>query len=87
MGRHPLRLGDRVIITTTPCGTRVGTHGRLTAVDVQADYLEPYHVRDWQGRTVWASTVRRCRLQWPEEWTQPAAGFVLLALAFAVLLL
>nr|WSW58448.1 hypothetical protein OG513_07565 [Streptomyces sp. NBC_00998] len=63
---RPLRLGDRVTVTSTPCGRYEGFRGRLRAYDVQADILEPYHVSDGRGRAVWASTVHRERVQYPE---------------------
>ncbi|MCY0926274.1 hypothetical protein OTB20_08645 [Streptomyces sp. H27-H1] len=33
---------------------------------MQSDILEPYHVSDGRGHSVWASSVRRSRLQYPE---------------------
>ncbi|MEU8840285.1 hypothetical protein AB0D97_14290 [Streptomyces roseus] len=79
---RPLRLGDRVTVTSTSCGRHVGIRGRLTAVDMYADPLEPFHVRTADGRAVWASTVRRCRLQWSDD--PGVHALVLLGLAVLV---
>ncbi|MFG2292001.1 hypothetical protein [Streptomyces sp. NPDC048603] len=78
----PLRVGDRVRITSTPCGRDVGTRGRLTAVDMQSDYLEPFHVSTGDSRAVWASSVQRSRIQYPDA---PGVHAALL-LALAVLI-
>ncbi|WP_030962615.1 hypothetical protein [Streptomyces sp. NRRL S-378] len=81
MSSRPIRLGDRVTVTSTPYGRHVGVRGRLTAVDMYADPLEPFHVRTPSGRIVWASSVRRCRLQWSDD----PGVHALVALALAVL--
>jgi hypothetical protein len=81
MSSRPLRIGDRVVITSTPCGTNVGTRGRLSGIDWQSDILEPYHVSDGRGHGIWASSVRRCRLQWSDD----PGVHALVALALAVL--
>lgn len=62
----PLRLGDRVTVIRTPNYAHVGFQGRLRAVDMESDILDPYHVSDGRGRAVWASTVHRSRIQYPE---------------------
>ncbi|MGW6855855.1 hypothetical protein [Streptomyces xanthophaeus] len=76
---HPLRIGDRVVITSTRLGLHAGTRGRLREIDFYADPLEPYHVCDGRGRTVWASSVRRSRLQWSDDPGVQAAVLLLLA--------
>jgi hypothetical protein len=62
-----------VTVTSTPCGNHIGTRGRLTAVDWQSDLLEPYHVSDGRGHSVWASSVHRSRIQFPEFPYRPFA--------------
>jgi hypothetical protein len=78
---RPLRLGDRVTVTSTPNGNYLGTRGRLVAVDVQADILEPYHVVTERGGIVWASSVRRSRIQFPEA---PYRLFAVVGATFVV---
>ncbi|MFJ6720543.1 hypothetical protein [Streptomyces sp. NPDC091259] len=67
MSSRQLRIGDRVVVKSTILGANVGVRGRLTAIDFYAKPLEPYHVRDASGRCMWASSVRRCRLQWSDD--------------------
>jgi hypothetical protein len=86
MSSHPLRIGDRVTVTSDPNSHYVGTRGRLAAIDVQSDILEPYHVITGRGGLVWASTVHRSRLQYPElPYRGILVGLALVAVAVIAL--
>ncbi|MEV6684400.1 hypothetical protein AB0N28_03490 [Streptomyces sp. NPDC051130] len=88
MSSRPLHIGDRVVIKSTFHGAHVGVRGRLSAIDFYAEPLEPYHVRDASGRCMWASSVRRCRLQWSDDpGVQALAALALAALVTAALVI